>query len=104
MARAITAHHVTITHSKLDLSHNLSSVMEMGTWQPCEMLLHQTCCQVSTSMSFASLTCFSFLPSFHYLVSERGELVVQREAGAVCGPAAAVMLLAPPNLFEIAEK
>ena len=38
------------------------------------------------------------------LVSERGELVVERQARSVGGPAAAVMLLPPANLLEVAGK
>ena len=46
------------------------------------------------------------LAPFLDLVSQRGELVVEREAGAVRGPAAAaaVMLLPPANLLEVAGK
>ena len=45
------------------------------------------------------------LTPFLDLVSQRGELVVEREAGAVRGPAAAaVMLLPPANLLEVAGK
>ena len=38
------------------------------------------------------------------LVSERGELVVERQAGSVGGTAASVMLLPPADLLEVAEK
>ena len=53
------------------------------------------------------------LPGFHLsgvshgsprLVSERGELVVERQAGSVRGPAASVVLLPPADLLEVAEK
>ena len=44
------------------------------------------------------------LTPFLDLVSQRGELVVEREAGAVRGPAATVMLLPPANLLEVAGK
>ena len=35
------------------------------------------------------------------LVSERGELVVERQAGSVGGTAASVMLLPPADLLEV---
>ena len=38
------------------------------------------------------------------LVSERGELVVERQAGSVGGTAASVMLLPPADLLEVAGK
>ena len=38
------------------------------------------------------------------LVSERGELVVERQAGSVGGTAASVMLLPPADLLKVAGR